>query len=312
VSPRLPLAAWIAGGACAVGAVALAALVAGAAAPPSVPAPAAPAGVSSVAPFAPSLSGTTPDGAARPAAGDALVLDPALIRLFDYYLATSGERPIAAIRAQLEAVLDRQLPARAAVQAKDVMARYLAFRDALRAAAPAGPAAGRGVDLLRARLRAMQAIRARWFSAAEIAALFGADDRASAAALARMAVEQDPTLDAEQRRQRLSELDGQAPADERAAREASMAVIRLDEAARRLREQGAGEDEIWRLRAAAVSPEAANRLADLDRDEAAWKARVDDYLAQRRALVSSPDALAALRNRLFTPAEQRRLPAYEG
>ena len=59
--------------------------------------------------------------------------------------------------------------------------------------------------------------------------------------------------------------------------------------------------------------------AVLDREQAAWKARIDDYLAQRGALLSSAGseadhqaAVAALRDRLFTPEEQRRLPAYEG
>ena len=83
--------------------------------------------------------------------------------------------------------------------------------------------------------------------------------------------------------------------------------------------KGGSEDDVYRMRAAATSPEAADRLADLDREQAAWKARIDDYLAQRGALLSSAGseadhqaAVAALRDRLFTPEEQRRLPAYEG
>jgi lipase chaperone LimK len=314
-APRPSRAGWLAGGVGLAGVAALCALVAGTAVPP--PGTASPAAAS--APFAPSLAGTTVDGAASAAGAEALALDPALVRLFDYYLSTLGERPVADIRAQLALELDRRLPPAAAARAKDVMSRYLAFREALRSEPPAKPAAGRPVDLLRARLRAMQAIRARYFDATEIAALFGPDDRAAAATLARMEAEQDPALGADERSRRLAALDAAAPADERAAREASLSVIRLDEAARRLRDEGAGEDEVWRLRAAAVSPEAANRLADLDREEAAWKARIADYLAQRRALLSSDstaaghqDAVAALRSRLFTPDEQPRLPAYEG
>src|SRR6184192_3030084 len=63
-----------------------------------------------------SLAGTTPDGAAHATAGDALVLAPSLIRLFDYWLTTVGEQPIGSIRSQVEHDLDGRLGPRAARQ----------------------------------------------------------------------------------------------------------------------------------------------------------------------------------------------------
>ena len=265
-----------------------------------------------------SLAGTTPDGGATATADDALVLDPALVRLFDYYLTTVGERPIAAIRAQVEHDLDGRLAPRAARQAKDLFARYVQFKTALKEQRPAKPA-GRSVDMLREGLRMMLALRATYFSDAESQALFSPQDAEASAALARMAIEQDPALDDKQRRERLAALDARLPASVRAAREAPLAVVRLEEAAQQIRAQGGSEDDVYRMRAAATSPEAANRLADVDRDEAAWKARIAAYQAQRATVLSTPgsdaDRTAAtsdLRNRLFTPEEQRRLAAYEG
>jgi len=287
-------------------------------------APAAPPGAAGPAPTvdAPpravsSLAGTTPDGGASATADEALVLDPALLRLFDYYLTTVGERPLSAIQAQVEHDLDGRLAPRAARQAKDVFARYLQFKTALKAQRPA-KAAARSVDTLREGLRLMLALRATYFSEVESHALFGAQDAQASAALARMAIEQDPALDAQQRRERLAALDARLPASERAQREAPLAVVRLEEAAQRLRAQGGSEDDVYRMRAAATSPEAANRLADVDREEAAWKARIAAYLAQRAVLLSAQTgdeeratAMSDLRNRLFTPEEQRRLAAYE-
>jgi len=261
-----------------------------------------------------SLAGTTPDGGATAAADEALVLDPALIRLFDYYLTTVGERPLSAIQSQVEHDLDGRLAPHAARQAKDVFARYLQFKTALKAQRPA-KAAGHSVDTLREGLRLMLALRAAYFSEAESQALFGAQDAQASAALARMSIEQDPALDAQQRRGRLAALDARLPASERAQREAPLAVVRLEEAAQRIRAQGGSEDDVYRMRAAATSPEAANRLADVDREEAAWKVRIAAYLAQRAALLSAQagnEEMSELRNRLFTPEEQRRLAAYEG
>ncbi len=287
--------------------------------PMAAPRVAEPAPASDVKPAAvSSLAGTTPDGAAIATAGNALVLDPALIRLFDYYLTTVGERPISAIQAQVEHDLDGRLAPRAARQAKDLFARYVQFKTALQAQHAAKPT-GRSVDVLRAGLRMMLALRATYFTEAESQALFGPQDAEASAALARMAIEQDPALDAQQRRERLAALDARLPANVRAEREAPLAVVHLEEAAQQIRAQGGSEDDVYRMRAAATSPAAANRLADVDRDEAAWKARIAMYQAQRGALLSAPGsdadrqaAMSDLRNRLFTPEEQRRLAAYEG
>ena len=89
-----------------------------------------------------------------------------------------------------------------------------------------------------------------------------------------------------------------------------------DDAVARLRAGGAGDNEVYSLRAATFSPEAAARLADVDRDEAAWKARIGAYLTQRAALMAQPAqqkdaALRQLRDQSFSQEEQRRLGAYE-
>ena len=278
----------------------------------------APARGDATPPAATSLAGTTPDGAATAAPDQSLVLDPALIRRFDYWLTTVGERPVAAIRSDVEHDLDAHLGPRAARQAKDLFARYVQFKEALKAQRPARPT-GRSVDILREGLRAMLALRATIFTDAESQALFGPQDAQASAALARMAIEQDPALGDAQRRDQLAALDARLPASVRAEREAPLAVVHLEEAAQQLRAQGGSEDDVYRMRAAATSPEAANRLADLDRDEAAWKARIADYQSQRAAVLASPGsdaeraaAMNQLRGRLFTPQEQRRLAAYEG
>lgn len=60
----------------------------------------------------------------------------------------------------------------------------------------------------------------------------------------------------------------------------------------------------------ALSPEAAARMADVDRSEAAWKSRITAYLAVRSNL-DNQEAVTALRNRLFDANEKKRLTAYE-
>ena len=261
--------------------------------------------------FAPSLQGTRPDGAVHVAPDDSIVADAQLVELFDYYLSTVGEKSPAAVRAEIERELDRTLRPAAAAAAKRVLTRYIAYRQALAGLGADRGLAGQDAAALKRRLDALRGLRAQYFSRREIAAIFGREDAANAEALARMEIRDDRTLDAQQKQARLAALDAGLPADVRAAREAPLKIVRVQEEAARLRAGGAGEDDVFRLRAEAFGVDAAQRLADVDRDEAAWRRRIDAYLVQRRGL-NDEAAVTALRNRMFSEDEQRRLGAYEG
>ncbi|WP_019140048.1 lipase secretion chaperone [Noviherbaspirillum massiliense] len=261
-------------------------------------------------PFVRSLEGTHPDGAARVAADDRLVVDAQLVQLFDYYLAAVGERPLNEIRQQIEQELDRRLKPAAALAARDVLGRYIEYRTALAALERNPQLAGNGLDAIRARMRAMQDMRTRYFSAAESKGMFGYSDAYDQDALARLEISRDSSLTEAQKRERLAALDAAMPAELRNAREAPLQIVRLQESADRMRAQGAGDDDVYRMRASALSPEAAARMAEVDREEAAWKSRIATYLAER-SMLSDPAAIEDLRNRMFDPNEQKRLPAYE-
>lgn len=266
--------------------------------------------------FVPSMQGTRPDGDIKTLQGDQLVVDAELGHLFDYYLAGLGEKDLDAIRTEIERELDRRLKPGPARQAKQLLSSYLAYKQALAGVdsqlAPSGDVA----QSARARLVAMRALRSTYFTPEQSAGLFGATDMADDDAVARLEVDNDKTLSAEQKRAKVAELDRRMPAALREEREAPAKIIRLEESVARLRAGGAGDNEVYSLRAATFSPEAAARLADVDRDEAAWKARIGAYLNQRATLMAQPAqqkdaALQQLRDSSFTPEEQRRLGAYE-
>lgn len=94
----------------------------------------------------------------------------------------------------------------------------------------------------------------------------------------------------------------------------------IEQSVRTMRAQGASESDIYRMRAAALSPEAATHLASMEREESAWKARVAAYLAERDRLlgvkgsapaVNQEESLQRLRDARFTYEEQQRLMTYE-
>jgi hypothetical protein len=106
------------------------------------------------------------------------------------------------------------------------------------------------------------------------------------------------------------EINVEPPAPEAAAIQAANA-FQTEDAIRRMRAQGASDDEVYRARAAAMGAENAATLARMEQEEAQWQQRVAAYLAQRSASAADAAMLQALRDRLFTTDEQARLAAYE-
>jgi lipase chaperone LimK len=160
----------------------------------------------------------------------------------------------------------------------------------------------------------MRELRSNYFSDEEIAGLFGAGDAYDQDAIARLEIAADTGLTAPQRQQQLAALDAALSPAARADREAPAAVLRLEESVSAARAQGADDNEIYRLRSAALSPAAASRLAEVDREEGEWQRRIAAYQAQRRQLQqqsAGEAALQQLRDSGFSTAEQKRLPAYE-
>ena len=262
--------------------------------------------------FVRSMEGTRPDGDLRQSAEGQLVVDAELGHLFDYYLAGLGEKDLQAIRAEIERELDRRLAPGPAARAKRLLGSYLDYKRALADAEKSLVPLADLAKSARARLELKQRLRPQFFSAADAAGLFGAGDAYDADALARLDIDQNGALTPAQRELQLAALDKRMPAALREDREAPTRVMRTEASVQKLRAQGAGDDEVYRLRAAAFSPEAAGRLADLDREESAWKGRITAYLAQRASLGAAPEAmLQKVRDQHFSAEEQRRLGAYE-
>jgi len=271
-------------------------------------------------PFVRSMAGTRPDGDLKLAAGDALVVDASLRRMFDYYLSAGGEKPLDAIRKEIEQELERRLKPAAAADAKRLLARYLDYKRALVELEKRPQLAAASITAVRARLLAMQDLRTRYFSTAETEGMFGFDDAYDMDAVTRLEISQDQSLTAAQKKEKLAALDAAMAPALRTERAAPLKIVKLEESVNQMRAQGASQDDIYRMRAAALTPEAAARLAEVDQEEAAWKSRIASYLAERKSTLATSvklsdaerdTALQQLRQARFTADEQKRLAAYE-
>jgi lipase chaperone LimK len=265
-------------------------------------------------PLPASLEGTEVAGALPVDPRGHLRVVPAVLELFDWFLAASGEEPIAQTRARIEAEIRARLEPPAEGEALALLDRYLAYREAVRVLAESDAS---GLSLER-RIQRVRELRRATFGA-DAEALFGAEEDRVRVDLERRRVALDPDLSEAERARRLAALDAELPDEVREARDAALVATRLREEERALRERGAGPAEIEALRERRVGVEAAARLAALDRERAVFDSRLETYRRERDALLERrfddaaerEESLSALRQEHFDGSERVRVEALD-
>jgi lipase chaperone LimK len=257
-----------------------------------------------------SLRGTTRDGEVRLDPSGMVHVDAALRRAFDWYLSLSGEFDADAIRDLLFADMLDAYGEPAAQQILLWFDRYVGLRAELAGTALSPDAATRLAQVI--------AARRRWFGAAA-EAMFGDEHAEVAHTLQRQAILTDDTLDAAQRDARLDALEAARPPSAiQAERDATSALL-VEEQSRQFEQLGLDAATRHAERAALWGEDAADRLAQLDRERRAWDTRIGSYVREREAIArdarldaaARAEAFARLRERSFTPEERVRIEALE-
>ena len=254
-----------------------------------------------------SLRGTRVDGGLGVDGDGRFVPGPDARRLFDYFLTASGEEPAERTRARIQAEIARRLPPAAAADAAALLDRYLEYQARARTLEADGD--------LAARAEALARLRRDVLGAADSQALFGDEERIVVGVAETARIMADQSLSADERAEKLAALDAALPPAARDARARALLPLQLAEAEAALRAQDASDEAIRALREQLVGPEAADRLAALDRRRAEWQGRVDAFRAARHAIETDDTLDPASRGRRiqellaerFTPAERLRV-----
>ncbi len=269
--------------------------------------------------FAPSLRQTSVDGL-PPAPVSGKMDAKQLKALFDYYLATQGERTFPEIRQEIDKQLAARLSGKALMDAQDFFRRYLAYlHDLGQAGKATRPVSTDVVGQMGQRLQLLSQIRARHFTPQELELLFAHTDAMDQLILQRMAIQRRQDISEAEKRRQLDVLEQSLPPELRAARQQMTQHIALADAERSLRQQGGTPAQLQALRAGMVGTEAAQRLAAADAEAAAWQAKLQQWRQAREQLVkdtaySDPQrqqALQVLEQKLFSENERKRLLAYQ-
>jgi len=259
----------------------------------------------------------TPDGASMaPAQGSARshthtaddpLLAPGLRYALEALLAAAGEAPDPqTLKQRLEALVGQHFPPDLATRALALAHRYVDYRVALGQLRP--PADQTDPQALRTVMAERQRVRRQFFDGDEFDALFSQGLALDEYMLARLEIERNSALTPEQKRSALQEAEQALSPAVRAQRAEAVAHEGVAQQTAAFNAQGVDERTRHAQRSAQYGPEAAQRLAQLDREQGDWNARLDQY-QQALASTQDPARLQPLRAQLFSPEEQLRLDA---
>lgn len=266
-------------------------------------------------PLPASLRDTRVDGGLATDASGRFAPTPDARRLFDYFLAASGEEPDDVLIARIRAEIARRLPPDAAVDANLLLDRYLAYRAQARELAESGL----GEAPLEERLATLRVLRQATLGAEAADAFFAQEEAVDEATLARLRAAEDDGASPDERAAALAAAEEALPPLERERRRAARVAIDLRAAEQEILAAGGTPEEVQELRERTVGPEAAARLAALDAERAAWRERLDAYRAEKARIEQDPAldpaareaAIERLRAERFAANERLRVEALD-
>ncbi|MCC7250156.1 MAG: hypothetical protein IT473_16155 [Lysobacter sp.] len=257
-----------------------------------------------------SLRGTEVDGDVHFDERGAPIPDADLRRLFDYHLSLIGEQSLDTIRAALRRTLSARWDVARVERVMALFERYLSYREALAQSHIADdPDSAR-------RLAEAKRLRRQTLGESMANGFFAEEEALAELTLRRVRIASDADLDSQRKREALRALDATANYDARAAADlpevAAAQAAELEHRQLSPAQRSAERSALW-------GPEAAQRLATLDAEQAEWDARVRRYADARARIAADPrlnpqartQAIARLRAQLFAPNEQRRIASLE-
>lgn len=235
------------------------------------------------------------------------LLVPGLRDALEALLHAAGDAPDPdTLKQRLEGIIGQHFPASLSTRALALARRYVDYRVALgQLKAPTDLTDPRG---LREAMAARQKVRLQYFDTDEYDALFARDAELDQYMLARLEIERNDALPPEQKRTALKDAETVLSAEQRTQRAESVAHVGAAQQTAAFNAQGTDERTRHAERSAQYGEEAAQRLAQLDRQENDWQSRLNQY-QQARDASPDPARLQQLRGQLFSPQEQLRIDA---
>ena len=240
--------------------------------------------------LADSLAGTDVDGQLAVDEHGDLVISLQVRDLFEYFLSTGEEVPLAEIRAFLEGYANERLPASATAQLMSLFDRYVDYK---RQAAelysrPLAPASQQTaeyyLETLDNTFDSLRQLRRRHLDAQTVDAFFGLEEEYGQYTLDRMALQLDPELTPDERSQLMAELRSDLSEPLRRSEHQKAADFERAQQVQEIMATSADADEARTALGQFLALEDADRVVAHHREKQAFQQRVEQYMTARAAL----------------------------
>lgn len=275
--------------------------------------------VSGVPDLAASLRGTEIDCPLQVDKQGQLILTIGIRSCFDYFFSSLGEKTEGQLITDINQYLHASLPLAAASYASKLLTQYVAYKHALQKLQPAQQAKTLTPESYQQIVNSMQDLQRQFFNPAEITAFFSHEMAFNQFNIEQMKIHADKALSVQQKAEKVAALINQLPPALAEGVKPSMQYSELQQLTKEIQDKGGSAAELRAMRESLVGAAAADRLEQVDREEASWQAQVNSYLAQREQIkqsgmddISKQQAMTALRERTFSSNEDRlRAQTYE-
>lgn len=273
-----------------------------------------------------SLKGTQIDGEIIIDEKKQLVVTEGLRRLFDYFLSALGEEDEAVIFARVESYIRHHTPEPAASQAVAIFGKYVAYLKALpeiekrygNLQLQATKSGELDLSAVTQQKQDVANLRQQYFDKSTITAFFGAGDGYDDYSIEMVRINQNTQMSDVQKQAARQDYVSRLP--DSTTKTNIMQQANLGELITRteqMKARGATPEALYNMRRELVGAPAAERLAQVDQEDANFEQRFTQYETQKNRLLSQGvDAAQAqiqinqLEQQLFDDAERKRLDGY--
>ena len=273
-----------------------------------------------------SLQGTEVDGEIIIDANKQLVVTEGLRRLFDYFLSALGEEEESVIMARVEHYIRHHTPEPAASQAVALFDQYVAYLKAIaeiekrygNLQLQASKSGKLDLNMVDQQRQEIARLRQQYFDQPTITAFFGAEDSYDDYSIEMVRIEQNEQMSDAQKQAARRDYVSRLPESAIKTNITQQANIgELMTRTEQMKAAGASPEALYEMRRELVGAPAAERLAQVDREDASFDARFTQYEAQKQRLLGqSIDPAQAqiqieqLEQQLFDDTERKRLSGY--
>ena len=269
-------------------------------------------GATGIPELAPSLRGTEIDCPIQVDKAGQLILSIGIRNCFDYFFSSLGEKTEAQLISDINQYLHTTLPLAAANYASKLLNQYVAYKHALQKLQPAQQAKTLTADSYQQVVNSMRDVQRQFFTPAEIDVFFATEMAFNQFNIEQMRIHANKALSVQEKAAKVAALIDQLPTELAEGIRPSMQYAELQQLTKEIQDKGGSAAELRAMRESLVGAAAADRLEQVDKEDAAWNTQVNSYLTQRDQIknsgmddISKQQAMTALRERTFSASEDR-------